>query len=112
MLKEDVENYFSEIARVLKPKGRCAISCFLLNKYSLEMIEAKKSVFNFQYVIDGGRTVNCEVPESAVAYDEETMRGLFAKNKLSIIEPIHFGWWSNGKPTSSSTLQDMIVAIK
>lgn len=113
MLKNDMENYFSEIGRVLKPKGRCLISFFILNKHSIELIETKKSVFNFQYKINGYRTIDAEVPEEAVAYDEKTVRQLFAKNKLSIIEPIHFGYWSQGKPNPSlSTLQDLIIAIK
>lgn len=113
MLKEDMENYFTEIERVLKPKGRCLISFFVLNTYSIEMIAAKKSIFNFQYEITGYRTVDRETPEIAVAYPEKTIRELFAKNKLSIIEPIHFGWWSKGKQRSPpSTLQDIVVAIK
>jgi len=113
MLKEDMENYFTEITRVLKPKGRCLISFFLLNTHSLEMIDKKKALFNFQYEINGYRTIDRESPENAVAYDEKTTRALFNKNKLSIIEPIHFGGWSEGKPSSlSSALQDIIVAVK
>ena len=111
ILKEDMENYFTEITRVLKPKGRCLISFCLLNTHSLEMIEKKKATANFQYEINGYRTIDREIPESAVAYDEKIIRALFDKNKLSIIEPIHFGGWSERKPSPLS-LQDIIVAVK
>ncbi len=75
------------------------------------MIEQKKATANFQYEINGYRTIDIEVPESAVAYDEKIIRALFDKNKLSIIEPIHFGGWSERKPSPLS-LQDIIVAVK
>lgn len=113
MLKEDVEHYFTEITRVLKPKGRCLISCFLLNPKSLEMIKKNIAMFNFQYEVNGGLTTNKETPESTVAYYETTMRSMFTQNRLNIIEPIRFGGWSQGKPSApSAALQDIIVAVK
>jgi len=42
MLPKDMENYFSQIARVLRKKGRCLITFFLLNKESLRLIEMVK----------------------------------------------------------------------
>lgn len=110
MLMEDVERYFAEIARVLKPGGRCLISCFLLNKASLEQIGTKDAYLNFQYEIDGYRTINKEIPEAAVAYKEETMRELCRKNKLNIVEPINYGWWC--KREYPWSFQDVIVAVK
>lgn len=110
MLKEDMENYFGEIARVLKPRGRCLISCFLLNPDSLKQIGTKESHMDFQYEIDGDRTVDEEKPEIAIAYKEETMRELCDENKLKIVEPIHYGWWC--KRESPLTFQDVIVAMK
>jgi hypothetical protein len=82
-------------SRVLKPKGRCLITCFILNADSLKQIRSGTwdRRLNFQYEIDGYRTVNEDMPETAVAYKEETMRASCKKNKLGIIEPIHYGSW-------------------
>lgn len=44
MLPEDIENYLSEIARVLKKGGRFLITFFLLNKESLELINALRQI--------------------------------------------------------------------
>jgi len=113
MLTEDVENYFSEISRVLKPKGRCLISCFLLNPNSLKMIEDKKASLDFKYRTDGYRTVRKDIPEAAVAYEEETMKKLFEKNSLKIVEPMLYGWWSTGQSSMPQMrFQDIMVAIK
>ncbi len=48
MLPQDMDNYLSEVARVLKPDGRCLITYFLLNPESLALIDAEESSFNFQ----------------------------------------------------------------
>ncbi len=45
MLPQDMENYLSEIARVLKSDGRVFITYFLLNPESLELIRANASKF-------------------------------------------------------------------
>ena len=110
MLPEDMENYFAEISRVLKSQGRCLISCFLLNENSLKQIGTKDSLMNFQYEIDGYRTVNKERPEAAIAYFEKTMLGYFNRNKLKVDGPIHYGSWCKSK--SPLTFQDVVVSIK
>jgi len=113
MLREDVEHYFSEISRVLKPKGRCLISCFLINPTSLKLIEEKKSTLSFQYPNNGYRTSEKDTFESSVAYEEEIMKKLFDKNGLKIVEPILYGWWSTGQSSMpSSRYQDIIIATK
>jgi ubiquinone/menaquinone biosynthesis C-methylase UbiE len=110
MLPEDMENYFSEIARVLKKNGRCLITFFLLNDESLRLISAKETTQNFQFVFNGYRTVDINNPESAVAYDEYMIRDLYKKHGFTIDEPIHFGSWCGRKNFLS--YQDIIVATK
>lgn len=82
MLPAGVENYFSEISRVLKPKGRCLITFFLINPESAGLIDLKKSTQEFIYDCTIYRTVDKNKPEVAVAYAEDYIRGLFSKNGL------------------------------
>ena len=80
MLPQDVENYFSEIVRVLKRDGRCLITFFLLNTQSLKSIDEKLSLLDFKYNFQGYRTIDKNEPESAVAYDERFIRAPLLKN--------------------------------
>jgi len=110
MLPEDMENYFSEIARVLKRGGRCLITFFLLNRKSLELIMAKKSTMDFKYEMEKYRTINVNMPEVAVCYDQLYVLDLYKKYRLKINEPIHYGSWCGRRDFLS--YQDIIIATK
>ena len=122
MLPQDMENYLREIARVLKSGGRCFISFFLLNKESLQLINAGKSYENFKYDFGNYRTINTNTPEAAVGYDEAFVLGLYEKYGLKITQPIRYGSWcgrSNFFPFYSSLhrslysySQDVLIASK
>lgn len=111
ILREGLENYLSEIARVLKPNGKSFITFFLLNNNTAQLIEKGKSIFKFGYKEDN----NCYLddpknPEIAVAYEEDFIRRLYKANSLEIVEPIYFGTWRKG--VHSITFQDVIVSIR
>lgn len=110
MLPADMENYLSEISRVLKPNGRCLITYFLLNSEVQELIKEGKSFHKFAYELDGCRVEFEDAPENAVAYDESYVRNLYSKYGFSISNPIHYGSWCNRKDGQS--WQDMVFAIK
>lgn len=110
MLPQDMKNYFCEITRVLKSGGRCLITFFLLNKESLQLINARKSTLDFKYDDAGYRTINKSIPESAVAYNEKFIQRLYEKYRLNIVEPIHYGSWCGRKNFLS--YQDIIIAVK
>ena len=110
MLPGDVENYFSEISRVLKIGGRCLITFFLLTNKSLALIDAKKSTLDFKYEMRKHRTINANVPEDAICYDETFILSLYEKYGLEINEPIHYGSWCGRK--DFLTLQDIVIATK
>jgi SAM-dependent methyltransferase len=112
MLPPGMENYFSEISRVLKQGGRCFITFFLLTRESLELIEINESTIDFKYEINGYRVKNQDVPERAVAYDENYIRWLYGKNNLQITPPIHYGWWYGREKEHSVGYQDFILAVK
>ncbi len=111
MVPKDLENYLSEIARVMKTRGRCLITFFLLNEESTMLVEAKESTIDFKYKIaDGLRTIDDKQPENAVAYGENIIRILYEKYGLTIEEPIRYGCWSGRKKCLSS--QDIVIAHK
>ena len=110
MLPEDMENYLSEIARVLKRDGRCLITFFLLNKKSLELVNAKKSTLDFKYEMEKYRTINVNMPEAAVCYDQLYVLDLYKKYRLKTNEKIHYGSWCGRQDFLS--YQDIIIATK
>jgi ubiquinone/menaquinone biosynthesis C-methylase UbiE len=110
MLPEDMENYLSEISRVLRKGRRCLITYFLLNAQSLSLIDAKLSTLNFNYVFGNYCTISKTTPESAVAYAEEYIHNLSEKYGLNIINPILYGSWCGIK--GDNTYQDIIIAEK
>ena len=124
MLPADICNYFSEISRVLRKGGKCIVTYFLLNTASIQSIHKGISSIDFKYVYKYYRTRNEERPESAVAYEENYIRGLYKKHGLRISEPAAYGKWHLGRfkfcgvswplylKNDFGNYQDTIVAVK
>jgi SAM-dependent methyltransferase len=110
MLPADVEHYLVEIARVLRPGGRCFATFFLLDDVSRELIAAGKSLLPFHHSLGDLVTTDPARPEDAAAYPESMVRDLFQEAGLAIIEPIRHGYWS-GRANGES-YQDIVLAIK
>lgn len=117
MLPNDLEHYLSEIARVLKVGGRCLITIFFLNEESLSLMRMSSNnlveqgyQLSFKYKYGYYAVQDANLPEAAVAYNENFIQNLYEKFRLSIIQPIHYGSWCGRQ--QSSTGQDLIVAVK
>ena len=111
MLPADVEQYASEIARVLKKGGRCFITFFLLNDESRALIRSGMAgPFPFNTLSDIHTMLYPHVPEAAVAYDETYARQLLRRHNLTIAEPIHYGDWCGR--LDGLSLQDIVLAVK
>jgi hypothetical protein len=106
----DLENYLSEVSRVLKKGGTCLITFFILNEESIRLVRAGSSSLDFKYEIEGCLTTSETVPENAIAYEEDFVRKQFQKKGLVISQPIHYGSWCN-RP-EFLTFQDLIIAKK
>ncbi len=110
LLPEAVENYISEISRVLRSGRRCVISYFLLNERSVERIEAGKiSKQTFSHDYGNYRLQNDKVPEAAIAHDEANIRDMYEKHGLRVMEPVWYGGWAGGEGPGR---QDVIWAVK
>lgn len=110
MFPADVENYMGEISRVLKVGGKCLITFFLLNDESRYCISLKLGTQDFVHEAGGCYTTTVENPEAAIAYQESTIRELFAKNSLSICQPMRYGSWCGRDKFLS--YQDIVIAQK
>ncbi|MDM9384357.1 methyltransferase domain-containing protein [Chlorogloeopsis sp. ULAP01] len=110
MLLEEIENYISEISRVIKPNKNFLATFFLLNSESLGNINSSLSSLEFKFEIDGGLTTNSHTPEDAVAFDENIIKEIYEKHGLEIYTPIHYGAWC-GRDCFVS-YQDIIIATK
>jgi SAM-dependent methyltransferase len=109
MLPDDLENYLSEVSRMLATGGRCLISYFLLNEESLRHVEAGEGTLAFKHAFDNYRVVSPEVPEEAIAFDESWIRSLYEKQGLEIVR-LDYGSWC-GRAAYLS-YQDLALAVK
>lgn len=109
MLAEDLENYFSEIVRVLKKGGKSLITYFLLNDESRSLLNSGRSKVDFKYDYGKFRVMDNKTPELAVAYEESFVLNLYDKHGFKI-EGIYYGSWCGRKDFLN--YQDIIIATK
>lgn len=107
MFAPDLENYLSEIARVLKPGGRCVISYYVLTPERRAEIAPGRGAFTFAHEVGGGFAEHAALPEAAIAFEEAWLRALYARLGLTITR-IELGQW-HASPVQD---QDLIVAAK
>jgi len=109
MFPADVDNYLKEIARTLKPGGKSLITWFLANPESRKLIAAGRSALDFRHEMDGYLTVDTDVPENAIGFEEEYVRGLYRKHGLEV-DAIRYGSWCGRGEFLS--FQDIVLARK
>lgn len=111
LIAPDMEHYLTEVSRVMKVGGRCAITYFLLNDEALRLMDAGISVKKtFKHTLGHYRLRDAEVPESAVAVDETFVRAMYERHGMRIVEPIHYGRWCGRR--GPEIRQDVVFAIK
>jgi len=110
MLPIDVENYLRQISRVMKSSGTCFATFFLVNEESGALIKTEKILLDFKFEFGDYFTTDAVVPESAIAYNEHFIRGLYSKTGLRIEDPVHYGSWCGRKRFLS--FQDIVLARK
>ena len=110
MLPRELERYFSEITRVMKPGANCLITYFLLNDESRRCLAGRLAKQTLPFEMDGYFTSDKDSPEEAVGYDEGFVRGLYKKYGLTIVEPVNRGSWCGREKFLS--YQDVVIARK
>ena len=110
MFPQDLENYMKEISRVLKHKGNCLISFFIINNKSKRLMKNSGSSFNFKFHDDRYFCTKEADPEAAIAFEEGCIVTLFRTNGMTIDNSIHYGSWRGRNDYLS--YQDIVVALK
>lgn len=109
MLPDAVAHYVAEIARLLKPGGRCMFSAFLMD-YGHEGV-----ALAFNSELGQCRVVDSSVPEKAVGYTLTTLDRYFAEAGMSRREDPLLGQWRGSMavpPAASVFPQDILVYAK
>lgn len=103
MQKEEVENYFSEIGKVLKPEGYCYATFFLTEK--------SKTSEMFPFAFDDYCLHNLKVKDANVAYNKDYIYKIAKQNSLEVAQE-HIGWWHSDKKNQEVDYQDIIIFKK
>lgn len=102
MFKDDVENYLSEIHRVLKPSGRSLITWFIMRGSGATDLD-----FAHAYDAVTWTTLKSN-PEAALAFDKGFVLSLYEKSGFAGPNIFEGHWATQGGPS----YQDMIVGDK
>ncbi len=110
MRPADMENYLSEVSRVLKTGKICFNTYFLINSEALSLmnvdprkLEASRSVYY---------SVDAENPETSIAYKESYIRACYREKGLRMSEPIRYGYWCGRPRDGCLDFLDIIIATK
>jgi SAM-dependent methyltransferase len=110
LFPDAMENYFSEIGRVLRPGGRSFITYLLINPESRALMSEGKSRMNFDHKLDGCWTDYLDNPEAALAFEETTVRSQYLASPIRI-EELKYGKWC-GRKGGYGGFQDLIIGLK
>jgi SAM-dependent methyltransferase len=124
MMPDDLANYLTEIARVLRRGGRCLATYVLLTDESLELLNEgempapgpahrwRRRKRLLAHDFGHYNLVSTEVPERLVAYRERFLLGLYEQVGLDISN-IDYGRWTRRKtPDPDTMLQDAVLAYR
>jgi SAM-dependent methyltransferase len=109
MLPDAVEHYLHEISRLLAPGGVCVASFFLLNDETCVGVETGRSFMSFPLRHPSGlcRLHDANVPEAAVAIEEQFVRRVLARVHLDIRDLRRGRWWSGERHD-----QDIVTVVR
>jgi SAM-dependent methyltransferase len=107
MFPADTAQYLYEIARVLRPGGRCLATWFVMTPEAVELVQQGDSDISFPVRKGDTWQADPREPEAAIAYDPHLVRDLYSRAGLAVEEPFHYGRWSGSVGVS---YQDIVVA--
>jgi SAM-dependent methyltransferase len=108
LLPADLEHYMAELGRVIRPGGRSFITWFLLNEESRRLLAAGKGDLSVTAVDEVHAVHSTDVPEWAVAYDEDYVVELYRRNGFVPRRPLHAGGWAGRG--QFMTAHDVVIA--
>jgi SAM-dependent methyltransferase len=121
MLSPDMVRYVHEIARVLKPGGKCFTTYILINDETGAAMREGRAIYNYKHHVDNHWLIDdsTKCAELNVAYDESHVRQVFEDAGLTMDDGIFYGDWSGlparsdpGQPVIHGLGQDVVLATK
>ncbi len=111
MLPDETANYLQEIARVLRPGGRCFATFFLWNGQAA-VLSAADPGFAFPHDRGHYRLMDDQVQAANVAFDEGYLhREMIEKAGLQV-ESTHYGYWPGREKSACKDFQDILILRK
>lgn len=104
LLADAAEHYLAEAARVLAPGGRLFSTWFLL---APDRDITPGSALRFTRMVGPAAIADPDLPEAAVAYENEWVVERLRAVGLEVREPALWGTWAGGPGTS---FQDIVIA--
>ena len=109
MLPEEIENYASEISRVLKPQGNCFMSVFLFDGEAEMAVAKGTTIFDFRHAIGPCLTFDRQQPSQGIACRKQWFVDLLDRSGFQI-SAVRLGNWR--KVRSHKVEQDYVIARK
>jgi len=109
MYPEDLKHYVTEIFRVLKKGGVCLLTCFLLNSESAKYIKDGYSTLNFAYTLEDCYTIDPNVPEYAIAFQEPLLLKWISEQGFRLKSKFYGSWCGR---TQFTSYQDILILEK
>ena len=109
IMPDEIERYISELARVLKPDGRCFITAFLFDEEAEAAVARGATIFDFRHRVGPCLTFDYEHPEAGIACNKDWLLGLVDRFGLEI-DMIRSGTWRFVR--SYEIFQDYVVTTK
>jgi len=107
LLDAAAARYMSEVARVLRPGGRCLATFFLLCDESRALSARGLGGHRFPSRVGDAWVADVARPEAAVAYEEDLLRSFCAQVGLEVVEPVLWGAWCGREGVSD--YQDTVI---
>lgn len=107
LLPGDLEHYLEEIRRLIRRDGQVLATFFLLNQEQRQLAVAGRNAIDFLETGSWYMVRDHEVPESAVAYEEDRLLAMVTAMGFRLVGPVRHGTWSGREDGLS--FQDIVV---
>jgi len=111
MQVDEIQHYFSEIEKVLKPEGLC-FSTFFLYDSENESYISENAAMAFPYKKDNYRLMDAHVKSSNIAFHKDEIKRMLKKANLKCVNIIDGFWKDEIKDVSKKEYQDIIIFKK
>jgi ubiquinone/menaquinone biosynthesis C-methylase UbiE len=109
IMPDEIERYVAELARVIKPGGRCYVTAFLFDAEGQTAVASGATIFDFRHPIGPCLTFCREHPEQGIACRKDWLLRLLERYGLRV-DVVREGTWRSVR--SYEVFQDSVVATK